>query len=540
MNDTTKWIMIVLLLLLIAAAVIVLLRSPGKDRDGGTGAVDRAEDDRRTVDGGRQERLGAAPERGVYDQEADPRTTEAAPVVRDEQPVQDEPAAAPEPSTYDRPVTEDRPTSEAHRTDEEVPSVDEAPSQEPPAGAAADQAPPMADDVTYAEDIEATSGPEAVADRDTTGDDGVAAEPYQPAAGAYEGGEPGTYTGESYRPEGVGDAPPQAEVEQHPTEELTAGDTEEYGGPAQVADTTPDADTAPPAGTVPDVEQAGAGTGEGLTAGDDDAGRTSDAARIGAMGAAGVAGAGVAVGAAGSGATAARPLSDEDVSEGARQEPLPVSDQEHPAGTTTPAEEVAPAESYDARATDETDHRSATEESYDAHPTTDDRSATEEQTWTDDRTTREADAPTTQEPLTADEVLAASDEGRDRDASGGVEPTTGTSAAGARGAGYAGTDGSEGAAGAPGTAAAPGSDVDRGAAEHEAPAFAESVYGPGSADPLEDGTGPAGWEIKGNVGSMLFHTTDSPSYDAVRAEVWFESEQAARDAGFAHWDRRRR
>ena len=137
-------------------------------------------------------------------------------------------------------------------------------------------------------------------------------------------------------------------------------------------------------------------------------------------------------------------------------------------------------------------------------------------------------------------MLAASDEGRDRDASGGVEPTTGTSAAGARGAGYAGTDGSEGAAGAPGTAAAPGSDVDRGAAEHEAPAFAESVYGPGSADPLEDGTGPAGWEIKGNVGSMLFHTTDSPSYDAVRAEVWFESEQAARDAGFAHWDRRRR
>lgn len=95
MNDTTKWIMIVLLLLLIAAAVIVLLRSPGKDRDGGTGAVDRAEDDRRTVDDGRQERLGAAPERGVYDQEADPRTTEAAPVVRDEQPVQDEPALLP-------------------------------------------------------------------------------------------------------------------------------------------------------------------------------------------------------------------------------------------------------------------------------------------------------------------------------------------------------------------------------------------------------------------------------------------------------------
>jgi hypothetical protein len=70
--------------------------------------------------------------------------------------------------------------------------------------------------------------------------------------------------------------------------------------------------------------------------------------------------------------------------------------------------------------------------------------------------------------------------------------------------------------------------------------FAEAAYGPGSAEPLEDGSGPAGWEIKGNAGSMLFHTPDSPSYDAVRAEVWFESEETARSAGFAHWDRRRR
>ena len=71
-------------------------------------------------------------------------------------------------------------------------------------------------------------------------------------------------------------------------------------------------------------------------------------------------------------------------------------------------------------------------------------------------------------------------------------------------------------------------------------ALAESVYGPGSAEPGEDGTGPTGWEIKGNSGSMLFHTPESPSYDAVRAEVWFDSEESARAAGFAHWDRRRR
>lgn len=72
------------------------------------------------------------------------------------------------------------------------------------------------------------------------------------------------------------------------------------------------------------------------------------------------------------------------------------------------------------------------------------------------------------------------------------------------------------------------------------PVFAESVFGAGSAEPLEDGSGPSGWEVKGNSGSMLFHTPDSPSYDAVRTEVWFESEEAARAAGFAHWDRRRR
>ena len=70
--------------------------------------------------------------------------------------------------------------------------------------------------------------------------------------------------------------------------------------------------------------------------------------------------------------------------------------------------------------------------------------------------------------------------------------------------------------------------------------FAESVYGAGSAEPAEDGSGPVGWEVKGNSGSMLFHTADSPSYDAVRAEVWFENEDAARNAGFAHWDRRQR
>lgn len=69
---------------------------------------------------------------------------------------------------------------------------------------------------------------------------------------------------------------------------------------------------------------------------------------------------------------------------------------------------------------------------------------------------------------------------------------------------------------------------------------AESPYGPGSALPGEDGAGPEGWQVKGNSGSMLFHTPESPGFDNTRAEVWFESEEAARDAGFAHWDRKRR
>jgi hypothetical protein len=69
---------------------------------------------------------------------------------------------------------------------------------------------------------------------------------------------------------------------------------------------------------------------------------------------------------------------------------------------------------------------------------------------------------------------------------------------------------------------------------------AEGPYGPGSAHPAEDGSGPAGWAVKGNTGSMLFHTDESPSYQDTRAEVWFENEEAAKAAGFKHWDRKRR
>ena len=63
-------------------------------------------------------------------------------------------------------------------------------------------------------------------------------------------------------------------------------------------------------------------------------------------------------------------------------------------------------------------------------------------------------------------------------------------------------------------------------------------YGPGSAAVLPDGSAPAGFTIKGNADSMLFHTTDSPYYGRTRAEAWFRTEADATRAGFARWDSR--
>ncbi|MEO7059850.1 MAG: hypothetical protein ABI083_09035 [Lapillicoccus sp.] len=63
-----------------------------------------------------------------------------------------------------------------------------------------------------------------------------------------------------------------------------------------------------------------------------------------------------------------------------------------------------------------------------------------------------------------------------------------------------------------------------------------SEFGPGSAPPEADGSGPAGYAIKGNVDSMLFHAKDSPSFTHLRAGVWFEDEATAAAAGFERWD----
>lgn len=56
---------------------------------------------------------------------------------------------------------------------------------------------------------------------------------------------------------------------------------------------------------------------------------------------------------------------------------------------------------------------------------------------------------------------------------------------------------------------------------------------PGSVPAADDGEVPEGYDIKGNAGSMLYHTPDSRYYAATKAEVWFDSVESAEAAGFS-------
>jgi large subunit ribosomal protein L17 len=53
-----------------------------------------------------------------------------------------------------------------------------------------------------------------------------------------------------------------------------------------------------------------------------------------------------------------------------------------------------------------------------------------------------------------------------------------------------------------------------------------------SAAPLEDGSAPEGYTVKGNENSMKYHTTESPWYEQTVAEVWFKTAEDAEAAGF--------
>jgi len=57
---------------------------------------------------------------------------------------------------------------------------------------------------------------------------------------------------------------------------------------------------------------------------------------------------------------------------------------------------------------------------------------------------------------------------------------------------------------------------------------------------LPDGSPPGPeFVIKGNAGSKLFHTEDSPYFRRTKAEVWFRTEEEAVAAGYTKWNRRR-
>lgn len=66
-------------------------------------------------------------------------------------------------------------------------------------------------------------------------------------------------------------------------------------------------------------------------------------------------------------------------------------------------------------------------------------------------------------------------------------------------------------------------------AEGDAAPFVDSPYGAGSYVGSEP---PAGFVIKGNERSMKFHVVGNGGYERTIADVWFDSEDAARAAGF--------
>ncbi len=57
-------------------------------------------------------------------------------------------------------------------------------------------------------------------------------------------------------------------------------------------------------------------------------------------------------------------------------------------------------------------------------------------------------------------------------------------------------------------------------------------YGEGSAAPLEDGSAPEGYPVKGNKDSMKFHEPDGQWYAQTVAEVYFDTAESAEKAGF--------
>ncbi|MPZ83700.1 MAG: 50S ribosomal protein L4 [Actinophytocola sp.] len=60
----------------------------------------------------------------------------------------------------------------------------------------------------------------------------------------------------------------------------------------------------------------------------------------------------------------------------------------------------------------------------------------------------------------------------------------------------------------------------------------EAPYGAGSHAALADGSAPAGFPVKGNESSKLYHLPGTSFYNRTEAEVWFASAEDAEKAGF--------
>jgi uncharacterized membrane protein ArfC len=71
------------------------------------------------------------------------------------------------------------------------------------------------------------------------------------------------------------------------------------------------------------------------------------------------------------------------------------------------------------------------------------------------------------------------------------------------------------------------------------PESVDEPYGRGSVRVAAGSSAPAGYTVKGNEDSMLYHTPDSPSYKQTIAEVWFKDEDSAVHAGFTPWHKGR-
>ncbi|MDO5749980.1 MAG: 50S ribosomal protein L17 [Rothia sp. (in: high G+C Gram-positive bacteria)] len=67
----------------------------------------------------------------------------------------------------------------------------------------------------------------------------------------------------------------------------------------------------------------------------------------------------------------------------------------------------------------------------------------------------------------------------------------------------------------------------------EAPKAEASDLPAGAHAPLESGEAPEGFEVKGNADSMKYHVPGSRWYSSTKAEIWFDSAESAKAAGYA-------